>query len=278
MIFGCFCGLAALTRAAFLGFFPVLSAAIFFMTPPMKRRLAGPMVTGALMFVLVLLPWTMRNYLIHDEFVPISSWGGSSLIIGNNPYATGTWSVKEGFETWYKQQANRYDVEDPASLNEVQRDRLSRSLAVEYMISHPAETVRLFFLKAHMFWVFPITNSDDNLPLQGLAVLCDFLLLAGVCFGVMAVREQWSALLPLFAVAIFFFLMHSALHAEARYRLPLIPILAVFFGMGWSVVRDRGSLRNLLAIAARRRGLAGALAAITVVYGYTGFLFLQGKF
>jgi hypothetical protein len=41
--------------------------------------------------VLVMMPWWIRNWLIFGAFVPLTSAGGASLWIGNNPDATGGW-------------------------------------------------------------------------------------------------------------------------------------------------------------------------------------------
>jgi hypothetical protein len=41
--------------------------------------------------VLVMLPWWLRNAVVFGSFVPLTSAGGVSLWVGNNPQATGNW-------------------------------------------------------------------------------------------------------------------------------------------------------------------------------------------
>ncbi|WP_242148445.1 glycosyltransferase [Sphingomonas sp. BAUL-RG-20F-R05-02] len=40
---------------------------------------------------LVMVPWWLRNWLVFGAFVPLTSAGGVSLWVGNNPQATGNW-------------------------------------------------------------------------------------------------------------------------------------------------------------------------------------------
>lgn len=51
---------------------------------------AWRLVAGAAATVLVLLPWTVRNYAVHGRFVPIRDSFGKEFWMGNNPHATGT--------------------------------------------------------------------------------------------------------------------------------------------------------------------------------------------
>jgi len=272
---GLFCGLAALTRAVFLGFIPILLASLVLIKPHLWSTLAKSLGVSLIVVVLVILPWTVRNYLVHDDVVPISSWAGSSLLIGNNPYATGTWSLKDGFDSWFQTQAKQRGVDDPASLNEIEIDGLRRNVAVAYMVSHPWETAALFAKKAHMFWVYPITHSDNNLALQSIAIFSDFILLIGVCVGLVASWGKRLTLGPLFGAIVLFFVVHSVLHAEARYRLPLVPFLSVIFGLGFSATRDPGTFATLFSGPSRRKFFIASLGLILVVYGYTGYLFFQ---
>ncbi len=40
---------------------------------------------------IVILPWTFRNYVVHETFVPISTNGGVVFLSANNPHASGGW-------------------------------------------------------------------------------------------------------------------------------------------------------------------------------------------
>ena len=56
------------------------------------RRLRRAALFAALS-LLVVAPWTMRNWLLLGAFVPVSTNGGYNLLIGNNPEARGGWNT-----------------------------------------------------------------------------------------------------------------------------------------------------------------------------------------
>ena len=271
-------GLAALARAVFLGFFPILLALFLVM----RRRdggQAGWRWTGvaAVVFLLVLVPWTWRNYLIHGTLIPISSLGGHLVLIGNNPYATGTWSTLPGFERWYRDELRKNGISEPDSLTEVERGRIAARVGIDYMVAHPLEVAGRVITKAHIFWFYPITNSDSNLPLQGVAVMADVLLYLAAVLGMVRMRNAGGRLVPVIGAMVFFAVLALVLHAEARYRLPLMPLICMF--AGWTALPAMGEddWRRLLLDGSRFRwGVAGAVAII-MVYAVTGWMVLTGS-
>src|SRR5262249_24309109 len=87
--------------------------------------------------ILVVAPWTVRNYLVLGIFVPVSVTGGISLYMGNNPQATG------GFVTETSDFLMQFD--------ETSANRVGRELARSWMRQHPGEVVRLAFEKHILF-------------------------------------------------------------------------------------------------------------------------------
>ena len=54
----------------------------------MRRRFAKALVILACALVII-GPWTVRNYLVYDEFILTTAAGGYGLWLGNNPGANG---------------------------------------------------------------------------------------------------------------------------------------------------------------------------------------------
>ena len=277
VLLGITSGLGALTRAVFLEFFPFLVSLAVWMRWNNGIRKLFPVALGIALFSLVLMPWTVRNYNIHGTFVPVSSWSGESLLIGNNPFATGTWSVKQGFDVWFKGEAAKFGVADVGTLSEVERHDLDRNIALDYIKTHPLHSILLALKKGFIFLIFPITNSDSYLPAQAAAVASDFLLYIGAAIGVVATWKSRRRLVPLYAAFLFFGLVQVVLHAEARYRLPLVPLICLFFGWGTAILIDRA--RRLDFFANRKQKIAAGvlISSIVLVYCFTGWLFLEGK-
>ena len=81
-LWGALCALGALTRPN-LGL--MLPIGLFW--PPPKTRVGfRRAVVSTAAFLMVLAPWTARNWVVHHRIVPITTSGGVTLWEGNNPY------------------------------------------------------------------------------------------------------------------------------------------------------------------------------------------------
>jgi 4-amino-4-deoxy-L-arabinose transferase-like glycosyltransferase len=277
ILLGLASGIAALTRAVFFGFFPVLLLLVGWMRRQHHQKALGHVLVALLVYCAVLSPWIVRNYHVHGAFVPLSSFGGSSLLIGNNPFATGTWSLKEGFEEWFTKKAGDRGIANVQGLTEVEQSALWSELAVEHMMSHPLETFQLGMKKLYIFWIYPVTHSSSNVPLQAVAVASDFVLLLGVGVGVVGTWVVHGRFAPLYAAVIFFSAVQAVLHSEARYRLPLVPVLCIVFAYGVNTAVYWRRARTMLSIRTQRVTLIALLMVVVLLYAYTGWLFLRGS-
>jgi hypothetical protein len=82
------------------------------------------MSAALLGFVLVLLPWTARNWAVFGGFVFVSTNGGYNLLVGNHPEASGGWQEVR-------------DLVAPGG-NEREMDARFRDLAIANIVSDPA--------------------------------------------------------------------------------------------------------------------------------------------
>lgn len=92
------------------------------------RRLSGIAASGALVAVAAMLPWWWRNWMLFHAFVPLTSIGGLSLWIGENPQATGNWMP-------YPRAL--------LGLGELDCARAAGHLATAWMAQHPLGVLRL---------------------------------------------------------------------------------------------------------------------------------------
>lgn len=83
LIAGLLGGAAVLVRPALLFFFPL--AAVYWL----RHRRWSPIVMLALGSILVIGPWTVRNWMVHHRLVLVASEGGVTFWTGNHPLATG---------------------------------------------------------------------------------------------------------------------------------------------------------------------------------------------
>ncbi|MCW6529899.1 glycosyltransferase [Sphingomonas lycopersici] len=122
-------GLLALTQPALAPLSAILGLLLMWRTPPALIRAASG---GAIVAALLMLPWWIRNWLAFHTFIPLTSAGGISLWIGNNPDATGNW------------------IAAPAALRGIPELAYSRTLAAmawHWIEQNPAGFVRLTLQK-----------------------------------------------------------------------------------------------------------------------------------
>jgi 4-amino-4-deoxy-L-arabinose transferase-like glycosyltransferase len=152
-------GLSALTRA--LGvIYCGIAAAVLWMAWQSSEGALRALRPSALMIgamLAVIAPWTVRNYMIYHQLVPITTNSKMQLYIGNNPKATGgfIWTLPgDGERLWKVYGANgKYEIQ---IANEMQRE------GIRYILSHPGHCLSLWPTKFLMFWAPP--------PLHGFTI------------------------------------------------------------------------------------------------------------
>lgn len=290
-------GLAGLTRAIFVPFFPVLLIAVGvgqFRTG--ERKFAAVAVT-LLTFIIVLLPWSVRNYAIHGKVIPVSTFAGPSLLLGNNPYSHGTTRLGSGFDEWFEQRVEDRTGKTREELTEAEWSAVSGRIALDYISERPGKWLSNLLRKAQVMLVYPITNSDQFPWVQFIAICAEGFLTLAAALGVLtplparrrrdydavSLREGGSrygfrsspTLVWLAWTVVIFLVTHILLHAEARYRLPLIPLFCVLAGVGIAHPAP-GTNRWRTWGTGRRLWLAVFWICIVGLYGVTGWMYLNG--
>lgn len=186
------------------------------------------LAVAAVAALLVVLPWTVRNYLVSGELVPVSANGGHVLWVGNNPQATG--GYVDVRPAW-------------AETHEITYDRAALRWALAWMRANPGAFLRLVPRK-QILYLGDDADGAYNSVKQGRGIR-DFryVLAKGSSNG------YWVALLSLAAVAVWSGRRRLAGPTAALLGLPLLLQLAVF-SITESGGRHHVQLVALLAIVA----------------------------
>jgi len=195
--------------------------------------------------LLVLFPVGMRNLLVGGEFQLTTSQFGANFYIGNNAAADGTYGSIRNL-------IGEIQLEGPDAKRLAER-KLGRELtpgevssywsgqALEYIQAQPTRWLRLLGLKWLLVWnAREVEDSDDfyiyqnwSWLLSGLAFFNHFGVLAPLAaIGVMFTFGQWRRLWLLYAMIVALALSVAAFYVFGRYRFPLVPLLALFAGVG----------------------------------------------
>ena len=204
-------------------------------------------------FVVVLMPWTFRNYRVHGAFVPVTTQIGVALYSAYNP--------PDGWRFGLDAQDENTAMAE--RLPEVEASAMLRQAAVDSILSSPRRTVRLEILKAVYFWV-PI--DWEILPFYG-AFNPTYAFIGLWALGYMGFRagrknslRTWPAWLPILYV----FGMALVVQGSPRYRLPVEPLLAVFAAAALVTLYQRAGRRTVTAL------VGGTASALLFVYLFAG--------
>ena len=225
-------GLLTLTRGEGLLLVPVVLAAWWTALPARVLLARGAVVVA--MLVLVMAPWTIRNAIEMDAFIPLSTNSSTTLWSGHNPNATGGQSYAGSDLT------GRITGSNP----EVEEANILRSEALKFMVSNPRRELELIPLKLLNLnrgdsWALEWVNASDigkrpigseiGTPIRVAADSTYYGLLAATLISILLFgRALWRrpvtrGILVLFAGALFMF--GFVYYGNYRYRVPLEPLM-----------------------------------------------------
>lgn len=254
LLIGVVIGIGTLSRGIIGILFPfVLIYLVIIKTVRFRDRLifAASMLMAGLV---VLMPWMVRNYIVHNQFVFVTSTNTENFWRGNNPYATGA-SVDENNTSILRltpiEFRQRVD-----SMTELQKQRFFRDEALRFIRERPADAMKLYLRKIYYFWWF---SPSSGIPYHHnyvityrifYAVVLVFCL-AGVVLAMRTSRSRTrESCLILLGVALAICLGQSMFYVEGRHRWLIEPILLIFVSVG--MVELGKLLRNWIGSKVKR--------------------------
>ena len=221
LIFGVLWGLLALSNPSLLLFLPACGLWVIRGTRHFGKQIAFASA-AALVFILCISPWVVRNALVFHRFIPMRANFGAELYLGNGPGAM-------GFLMEYN---HPYEAPDQLRLykqmGEVAYAQMRGRLAWNYIRSDPGLFVRNSIKRLYFFWVSVPHPTGDAWYVEPVRVAnFAFASLAGIFGLALALKGRvpaawlfaWAfALIPL----IYYFIT-----VHARFRDPLEPIIAI---------------------------------------------------
>lgn len=201
-------GLGILTRPLLLPFSIVL------LVLGIKQR---PLVLVGLVSLLTVLPWTIRNAIVFEEFIPVSTGG-----MGLNLYV-GTMDLKYGTgDTLWAQIVNSEYTTDYYSRD---KERALRRKAIDFIVSKPLEWLRIRIRQ------YPRLFMDGQEMLPGGKVRQFSFLIGNLVLLILAV-VSWRKELYLISFPLFLALIHIPLWTDNRYSLPMMPMVIILAVLG----------------------------------------------
>jgi hypothetical protein len=104
------------------------------------------LIMGIVSFACI-LPWTIRNYIVFNNFVLIKSSMGKNLLEGNRPSGDGIIFTYE-----YDDVFSQAELEGLKKLNEAERNQVMQRKAIEFIKADPGRFIRLTIKRIYYYW------------------------------------------------------------------------------------------------------------------------------
>jgi hypothetical protein len=214
------------------------------MTPRTAWRPALTAIAAAgVTALLVMLPWSIRDSLVHHRGLFLISTTGEDFWDGNNPLATGHSYIDTGHPVIDALPSDeRADLERQP--DEIAQSQWFMNKATAFITANPAWAARLTALKFYHFWWFaPQTGVlyPSSWRALYMAYYVAELLLAAV--GVREIARLGApAIRPALLVGAFLLglsAVQSIYYVEARHRWAIEPMLLAISGGGAAVLTRR---------------------------------------
>lgn len=249
-IAGVMCGIAIQMRANAILMMPFLALWVLWQF----RNRWQAMLQACLIPILavaMMIPWTVRNYIVFDTFIPMSTMGGSVLLQGNNDVVANDPELY-GYNVWDTTIPEYRDALKSAG-DEVERDRRAKEFAVAWIKSHPEKWGYLVQMKIWRgFTPFLQPNSPRLYRMAMLLAWGPVLVLFTLAFfptWVGFMRNKSPAWLIHLAI-LHFVLMSVIFFGYARYRQPIEPLCIVLAVRALMFLTERfGSRKRSLHLA-----------------------------
>ena len=212
-------------------------------SPRLRRAFWAALITSVATLAVV-VPWSLRNHAVFNQWIFVSTNGGYSLLVGNNPNARAPFRTDDPWIIKFNA--------DKRQMGDLRYDAFARAEAVHWIASHPSDFIKLMPVKFTRLWLpdgeslwayetgAPIWSQAKRafIGLRIFNQLWYFGLLAlGAIAGFVMLWQRWRQRQPILDWWLIPYVM--AFHATAiclifsgqsRYHYPVMPWLCMAGG------------------------------------------------
>ncbi len=235
LLLGLALGITILLRQLFLLFIPFLFLWMWWAGRPKLTYFVWPVV----LLVLIILPWTIRNYYAFNQFVLLNTNAGYAFFWGNHPIY-GTQFIPILPSGTYPKLIPQELLDQ--HLSEAALDTALLKRAIGFITEDPKRYILLSLSRIPTYFVF--WPSSESELISNISRVASFgLFLPFMLYGLyLALRTRFSSWKLWFAspftLLYLFVLVYTGIHVLSwtliRYRLPIDAVLILF--AGWAVV------------------------------------------
>jgi 4-amino-4-deoxy-L-arabinose transferase-like glycosyltransferase len=239
--YGLLWGVALMTNATLGALLPFLLAWLVYRAHRDHRQWASHTASAIAVVVLCCVPWTIRNYSVFHQFVPLRSVLGLQLWLGNND------RTQDIFRGDMHPIFNQKEREHYIEVGEIAYMQEKKQEAIRYMLDHPAREAHLISRRFMAIWAggtpFPFMDfAESSSWWFRYVVAFNLLVAAGALCGIIVLFKQRS--IYAFPTAVFPVVYPWAFYltlALPRSRLPIDPVVLLLSAIALLQLLGKGT-------------------------------------
>jgi len=195
------------------------------------KRIFSAIVMVIIGFCIIILPWTIRNYVLHKKFLLISSNGGFVFFMSHHPHSKGGF-IEDG--------PHRYTQEQKLmlkNLSEVERDKKHYKFGFDFIKNNLKKELELILLKQKLLWTSrsnPRVFIDFLIPISFPLLTFHFLFVFSIPCLIIAARNFKNFFLPMAYILNHSFIISFLFFYDGwRTRIEMLPMLSIFASIGF---------------------------------------------
>lgn len=254
LILGVTWGMAALTKAVVL-LYPAVFAVLWWLSrraqrgqdeqPKAQGQLKAllPLAVAFFCMGLTISPWTIRNYVVTNQFVPITTGLSDAVLrsyvftrtefitLRQPPYTVAEQEVNREFQALCAKQGAVWEADD------IQTEQILKQEMKRRLLADPLAFVRKTLIGVFTFW-YQMTSLTNSLAAGAMSLVAWVFAAIGLFRSWHERQPVWLALAPIIYLNLFL----AALLSLGRYSVPVLPCLLVLgaFGVDTVLTRLRG--------------------------------------
>ncbi len=215
---GALWGVAGLLNPSVLALLPFAGGWLAYRQFRTGKPWVARSIAAAAIFVIVLMPWLVRNYRVFGEPVFIRSNFGAEFRMGNGPGAAGLWMF------WLHPKDNPIEFKKYNTIGEIAYVRSRKDEAFAFIRQHPATFAGICLRRFVYYWTDP-PWSGRIIPPKNIIFMASSIL-AFLGLG-LVIRNRVPGGFLLAATLLAYPLIYYFVYPHPRYRAPIEPVISL---------------------------------------------------
>lgn len=218
-----------------IAFYPVFLVLYWYLSGIYKiKELVKPCIILSSVFIVLMSPWWIRNYVEYSMFIPLSASGGNPMLQGTYPYYRQTPSNA----TVYK--IGRNALATDKIENDIAKKRIIDGFKKDFAGYLGWYTI----VKTKFFWYSPFYWRTYGFVSPNFVFAVHYILILGLFYLIVLSFKDIKKYVLILSVILYFNVVHCVYMAFDRYAFPLMPLISVFSSCLITVMYDYIKGRN----------------------------------